>query len=47
MLPKSRANGGNAMEAKCVCDASVDVVVAQGWEAGGHMWGQVDTHFAL
>jgi len=26
-----------------VVDAGVDVVVAQGWEAGGHVWGQVAT----
>jgi nitronate monooxygenase len=34
---------GSAMEAKRVRDAGVDIVVAQGWEAGGHVWGQVAT----
>jgi nitronate monooxygenase len=34
---------GSAEEAKRVVDAGVDVVVAQGWEAGGHVWGQVGT----
>ena len=28
-------------EARAAVDAGVDVVVAQGWEAGGHVWGQV------
>lgn len=28
-------------EARRVVDAGVDVVVAQGWEAGGHVWGGV------
>jgi NAD(P)H-dependent flavin oxidoreductase YrpB (nitropropane dioxygenase family) len=34
---------GTAEEARRVVDAGVDVVVAQGWEAGGHVWGQVTT----
>jgi NAD(P)H-dependent flavin oxidoreductase YrpB (nitropropane dioxygenase family) len=34
---------GTAEEARRVIDAGVDVVVAQGWEAGGHIWGQVAT----
>jgi NAD(P)H-dependent flavin oxidoreductase YrpB (nitropropane dioxygenase family) len=34
---------GTAEEARRVVDAGVDVVVAQGWEAGGHVWGQVST----
>ena len=34
---------GNAKEAKRVRDAGVDIVVTQGWEAGGHVWGQVAT----
>src|SRR5262245_33868244 len=34
---------GTAEEARRVVDAGVDVVVAQGWEAGGHVWGQVAT----
>lgn len=33
----------SAEEAKRVVDAGVDVVVAQGWEAGGHVWGEVAT----
>jgi NAD(P)H-dependent flavin oxidoreductase YrpB (nitropropane dioxygenase family) len=32
---------GSAAEARRVVDAGVDVVVAQGWEAGGHVWGEV------
>ncbi len=34
---------GSAEEARRVVSAGVDVVVAQGWEAGGHVWGQVAT----
>lgn len=34
---------GSAMEARLAVDAGVDVVVAQGLEAGGHVWGQVST----
>lgn len=34
---------GSASEAKEAVDAGVDVVVAQGWESGGHVWGQVAT----
>jgi nitronate monooxygenase len=34
---------GSAAEARQVVDAGVDIVVAQGWEAGGHVWGQVAT----
>jgi NAD(P)H-dependent flavin oxidoreductase YrpB (nitropropane dioxygenase family) len=34
---------GSAAEAKRVVDLGVDVVVAQGVEAGGHVWGQVGT----
>ena len=34
---------GSAEEAKRAVAAGVDVVVAQGWEAGGHVWGQVAT----
>jgi NAD(P)H-dependent flavin oxidoreductase YrpB (nitropropane dioxygenase family) len=36
-------DGGSSEEAKRVVDSDVDVVVAQGWEAGGHVWGQVAT----
>jgi NAD(P)H-dependent flavin oxidoreductase YrpB (nitropropane dioxygenase family) len=34
---------GSADEARCVVDAGVDIVVAQGVEAGGHVWGKVAT----
>src|SRR5581483_1426758 len=34
---------GTAEEAKRFADGGVDAVVAQGWEAGGHVWGQVAT----
>jgi NAD(P)H-dependent flavin oxidoreductase YrpB (nitropropane dioxygenase family) len=34
---------GSAEEARRVVDRGVDIVVAQGWEAGGHVWGQVAT----
>ena len=34
---------GSAEEAARAVDAGVDVIVAQGWEAGGHVWGQVST----
>jgi NAD(P)H-dependent flavin oxidoreductase YrpB (nitropropane dioxygenase family) len=34
---------GSAEEAKRAVDAGVDVVVAQGFEAGGHVWGRVGT----
>jgi NAD(P)H-dependent flavin oxidoreductase YrpB (nitropropane dioxygenase family) len=34
---------GCADEAKRAVDAGVDVIVAQGWEAGGHVWGEVAT----
>src|SRR5882757_3553987 len=34
---------GSAEEARRAVAAGVDVVVAQGWEAGGHVWGQVGT----
>lgn len=34
---------GSAADA-CLCvDAGVDMVIAQGWEAGGHVWGEVST----
>src|SRR5262249_58013889 len=33
----------SAEEARRVVAAGVDVVVAQGWEAGGHVWGKVAT----
>jgi nitronate monooxygenase len=34
---------GSADEARRAVDSGVDVVVAQGWEAGGHVWSQVAT----
>jgi NAD(P)H-dependent flavin oxidoreductase YrpB (nitropropane dioxygenase family) len=34
---------GSADEARRVVDAGVDIVVAQGVEAGGHVWGKVAT----
>ena len=34
---------GSAEEARRVVDAGVDIVVAQGVEAGGHVWGEVST----
>ncbi len=34
---------GSAEEARRAAANGVDVVVAQGWEAGGHVWGQVAT----
>jgi nitronate monooxygenase len=37
------ATVGSVEEAKRLADGGVDVVVAQGWEAGGHVWGHVAT----
>jgi nitronate monooxygenase len=37
------ATVGSAEEARRAEAAGVDVVVAQGWEAGGHVWGEVAT----
>jgi nitronate monooxygenase len=34
---------GSAAEAQKVSKSGADVVVAQGWEAGGHVWGTVAT----
>jgi nitronate monooxygenase len=34
---------GSAAEARKAVDSGVDVIVAQGWEAGGHVWGKVAT----
>jgi nitronate monooxygenase len=34
---------GTAEEARRSVTSGVDVVVAQGWEAGGHVWGTVAT----
>jgi nitronate monooxygenase len=34
---------GTAEEARRFADAGVDAVCAQGWESGGHVWGEVST----
>jgi len=34
---------GSADEAKQAVDRGIDIIVAQGWEAGGHIWGNVAT----
>jgi nitronate monooxygenase len=34
---------GTALEAIQAVDAGADMVVAQGWEAGGHVWSTVAT----
>lgn len=34
---------GSAAQARAAVEAGVDVIVAQGFEAGGHVWGQVPT----
>jgi len=34
---------GSAEEARRAVQAGVDVIVAQGWEAGGRVWGEVAT----
>jgi len=34
---------GTAAEARRAVDAGVEVIVAQGWESGGHVWGKVAT----
>jgi nitronate monooxygenase len=34
---------GSAAEARRAVASGVDVIVAQGWEAGGHVWGKVAT----
>jgi nitronate monooxygenase len=34
---------GSAEEARRAVAAGADIIVAQGWEAGGHVWGQVAT----
>jgi len=34
---------GTAGQAKQLADAGIDVICAQGWEAGGHVWGEVAT----
>ena len=48
-VPRLAAGGivlhtvGTAEEARRAAGAGVDVVVAQGWEAGGHVWGTIAT----
>jgi NAD(P)H-dependent flavin oxidoreductase YrpB (nitropropane dioxygenase family) len=37
------ASVGSAKEAKIAAEAGADIIVAQGWEAGGHVWGNVAT----
>jgi NAD(P)H-dependent flavin oxidoreductase YrpB (nitropropane dioxygenase family) len=37
------ATVGTAEEGRAAAAAGADVVVAQGWEAGGHVWGTVST----
>ena len=34
---------GSAEEARRAVGSGVDVIVAQGWEAGGHVWGRIAT----
>jgi len=34
---------GSAEEAWQAVDSEVDIIVAQGWESGGHVWGYVAT----
>jgi nitronate monooxygenase len=50
LVPRAKSAGAMVMytvrsaeEARLAVDAGVDVVVAQGWEAGGHVWGTVTT----
>jgi len=49
-IKKAQSNGmttmltvGTADEARHAADLGIDIVVAQGWEAGGHVWGDVST----
>ena len=50
LVPRAKAGGAivlhtvaSAAEAKRAVDAGVDIIVAQGWEAGGHVRGSVAT----
>jgi NAD(P)H-dependent flavin oxidoreductase YrpB (nitropropane dioxygenase family) len=50
LVPRAKAGGaivlhtiGSAVDAKRAVDCGVDIVVAQGWEAGGHVRGTVAT----
>ena len=40
---KATLTVGAAEEARRAADAGIDLIVAQGWEAGGHVWGDVAT----
>ena len=50
LMPRAKSGGaivmhtvGSAADAKRAVDCGVDIVVAQGWEAGGHVRGMVAT----
>jgi NAD(P)H-dependent flavin oxidoreductase YrpB (nitropropane dioxygenase family) len=50
LVPRAKAGGalvlhtvGSAIDAKRAVDCGVDIVVAQGWEAGGHVRGMMAT----
>ena len=50
LVPRAKAGGaivlhtvGSADDAKRAVDSGVDIIVAQGWEAGGHVRGMVAT----
>src|SRR5204863_2301353 len=50
LVPRAKAGGaivlhtvGSAADARRAVDCGIDVVVAQGWEAGGHVRGTVAT----
>jgi len=50
LVPRARAGGaivmhtvGSAVDARRAVDCGVDIVIAQGWEAGGHVRGTVAT----
>ncbi len=50
LVPRAKAGGaivlhtvGSANDAKRAMDSGVDIIVAQGWEAGGHVRGMVAT----
>jgi nitronate monooxygenase len=41
--PHCIVTAGSASEAQRAVAVGADVIVAQGWEAGGHVWGEVST----
>jgi nitronate monooxygenase len=50
VAPRAKAGGArvvhtvrSAEEARVAVDCGVDILIAQGWEAGGHVWGTVAT----